>query len=94
MAPEAVGAVAMVGPEPAGPVLASVAGFGMLSCWGDPAKTGPWAWHRFGGEIAGSRTFGGLTVLGAGSLGWDHGTDAWPDGEFFGFEITGLELVP
>lgn len=25
--------------------------------WGDPAKTGRWAWHPFGGEITAQRTF-------------------------------------
>ena len=29
----------------------------------------------------------------AGSAGWFYGTDRWPDGAFFRFEITALHLV-
>lgn len=60
--------------------------------WGDPDETGMWAWHPFGGEITGYRSFGGLTVPSAGRLGWHFGTDRWPAGEFFRYEITSLEV--
>jgi hypothetical protein len=58
--------------------------------WGDPDNTGTFAWHPFGGAITGYRTFGGLSIPSAGQLGWHFGTDRWPDGEFFRFEITHL----
>lgn len=62
--------------------------------WGDPDKTGQWAWHRFGGEITAHRTFGGLTIPSRGRMGWHFGTQRWPSGEFFRFTITGLRQVP
>ena len=37
--------------------------------WGDPDQTKSWAWHPFGGEITGYRSFGGLTVPSAGRFG-------------------------
>jgi hypothetical protein len=61
--------------------------------WGDPDRTGTWAWHPFGGEVTGHRTFGGVTIPAAGRIGWLFGTDRWPDGEFFRFRITDLHLV-
>jgi hypothetical protein len=60
--------------------------------WGDPDSTGRWAWHPFGGEITGQRTFSGLTIPSKGRLGWHFGTDRWPAGEFFRYEITKLQL--
>ncbi len=62
--------------------------------WRDPDKTGQWAWHTFGGEITGQRTFGGLTIPSSRRLGWHFGTDRWPDGEFFRYRITGLQPLP
>ncbi|MBJ8337349.1 hypothetical protein JGU71_00490 [Antrihabitans sp. YC3-6] len=59
--------------------------------WGDPDQTGSWDWHRFGGEITGHRTFGGLTIPSAGRMGWHFGTSRWDAGEFFRYEITELE---
>ena len=59
--------------------------------WGDPDGTGTWGWHRFGGEISAHRTFGSLTIPSAGRLGWHFGTPRWPDGEFFRFELRGLD---
>ena len=59
---------------------------------GDPDRTGSLHWYRFGGEITGYRTFGGLTIPSAGRMGWHFGTDRWDEGEFFRFEIT--ELAP
>jgi hypothetical protein len=58
--------------------------------WGDPDQSGPWAWHRFGGEITAQRRFGDLTMPSSGRLGWHFGTDRWPAGEFFRYEITDL----
>src|SRR5690606_13522247 len=58
--------------------------------WGDPDNTGTWGWHRFGGEMWAMRTFSGLTVPTAGRIGWHYGTDRWPEGEFFRYEITDL----
>jgi hypothetical protein len=58
--------------------------------WGDPDSTGTFGWHPFGGQITGYRTFGGLTIPSAGSLGWNYGSDRWPEGEFFRYEITHL----
>lgn len=60
--------------------------------WGDPDRTGNWAWYPFGGEITGHHTFGGLTIPSKGRLGWHYGTDRWPTGEFFRYEITKLQL--
>ena len=60
--------------------------------WGDPDSTGTWGWHPFGGQITGYRTFGGLTIPGAGWVGWFYGTDRWPDSAFFRYRITDLRL--
>jgi hypothetical protein len=60
--------------------------------WGDPDRNGRWAWHPFGGEITGQRTFSGLSIPSSGRVGWQFGTDRWPTGEFFRYEITKLEL--
>jgi hypothetical protein len=61
--------------------------------WGDPDESGTWAWHPFGGEITGWRTFEGVTIPSSGRVGWFFGTDRWPDGEFFRYQITNLHLV-
>jgi hypothetical protein len=61
--------------------------------WGDPDGSGAFAWHPFGGEITGYRTFDGVTIPSAGRAGWFFGTDRWPGGEFFRYRITELELV-
>jgi hypothetical protein len=42
----------------------------VLDRWGDPDRTGTWAWHPFGGQITGYRCFAGLTIPSAGRLGW------------------------
>jgi hypothetical protein len=52
--------------------------------WGDPAATGSFGWHRFGGQITGYASFGGLTIPAQGRLGWDGD-------EFFRYRLTGLE---
>lgn len=59
--------------------------------WGDPDSTGSWGWHRFGGDFSAHRTFGSVTVPSAGRLGWHVGTPRWRDGEFFRYELTGME---
>lgn len=61
--------------------------------WGDPDSTGTWAWHPFGGEVTGWRTFDGVTIPSAGRVGWFFGTDRWPSSEFFRYQITDLHLV-
>jgi hypothetical protein len=62
--------------------------------WGDPDGTGTWGWHPFGGQVTGYRSFGGLTIPGAGWVGWFFGTDRWPDSAFFRYRITDLRLEP
>ena len=59
--------------------------------WGDPGGAGAFGWHRFGGQITGYASFGGLTVPSAGRLGWFWGTDRWAEGEFFRYRITDLQ---
>jgi hypothetical protein len=46
---------------------------------------------RFGGQIAGDASFGGLTIPAAGRLGRGWGGDGWERGEFFSYRITALE---
>jgi hypothetical protein len=58
--------------------------------WGNPDGDG-FGWHRFGGEITGYASFGGLTIPSAGRLGWHPGGDRWADGEFFRYRITELQ---
>jgi hypothetical protein len=58
--------------------------------WGDPDKTGTFDWYLFGGEIADYRTYDGLSIPSAGRFGWHFGTDRWPEGEFFRYEVTSL----
>lgn len=55
--------------------------------WGDPAGTGNWGWHRFGGEISSCRRFGELLIPESGRVGWHFGTDRWPASAFFEFTI-------
>ena len=58
--------------------------------WGDPGGAGDFGWHRFGGEVTGYASFGGLTIPSAGQFGWFYGTDRWDEGEFFRHQITDL----
>ena len=44
-------------------------------------------------EVTRTWTFDGLTIPSAGSFGWCFGTDRWPAGEFFRFELTRFQLV-
>jgi hypothetical protein len=53
-----------------------------------------WAAVPCGGEITAYRTFDGLSIPSAGTFGWFYGTDRWPEGEFFRYEITALILQP
>jgi hypothetical protein len=62
--------------------------------WGDPDGSGTFGEHPFGGVITGHSTFHGLTIPSAGRLGWYYGTDRWPEGEFFRFDILDLEPGP
>jgi hypothetical protein len=59
--------------------------------WGDPDGDGRFGWHRFGGQVTGYASFGGLTIPAAGRLGWGWGGDGWERGEFFRYRITALE---
>jgi hypothetical protein len=61
--------------------------------WGDPDSGGRFGWHRFGGEITGHASFGGLTIPSAGRFGWHPGGDRFADGEFFRYQITELQPV-
>lgn len=59
--------------------------------WGDPDGTGTYALHPFGIDVMSHATFCGMTIPDRGRCGWFHGTDRWPEGEFFRYEITGFE---
>ncbi len=59
----------------------------------DPDGSGTFGEHPFGGEVSGYRTFDGLTIPSAGRFGWYYGTDRWPEGEFFRYEIVELSPV-
>ena len=61
--------------------------------WGDADNNGRFGWHRFGGEFTGYRSFQGLTIPSQGRLGWFYGSDRWPAGEFFRYQITDLQPV-
>lgn len=50
------------------------------------------AWHDEDDDRAGAlfeeeRTFDGITIPSRGRVGWWFGTERWPEGEFFRFEI-------
>jgi hypothetical protein len=61
--------------------------------WGDPDRNGAWGWYPFGGEVTGYRSFAGVRVPSTGRIGWFYGTDRWSEGEFFGFQLTALDLT-
>jgi hypothetical protein len=61
--------------------------------WGDPDGTGNHRLLPTGLEVTGYATFDGVTVPSGGRYGWFYGSDRWSEGEFFRFEITGLQLV-
>src|SRR5215218_2004761 len=52
--------------DPAGRIVALA-----FDRWGDPGATGSFGWHRFGGQLTGHASFGGLTIPAQGRLGWD-----------------------
>jgi hypothetical protein len=60
--------------------------------WHQVDDEGGWGMVPCGGEITASRTFGGLTIPSAGTFGWFYGTDRWPEGQFFRYEITDLDV--
>jgi hypothetical protein len=59
--------------------------------WGDPAGTGQYGFHPFGGDVTRYGSFGGISIPVAGRMGWGYGTDGWPKGEFFRYRITALD---
>lgn len=61
--------------------------------WGDPDRTGSFSWHRFGVEVTGWRSFGGVTIPHEGRAGWHIGTSRWSTGEFFRFAIDRYDLI-
>ena len=65
-----------------------------LDRWGDPDGTGTYGWFPFGITVDASHTFPcGITMPAEGTGGWFHGTDRWPEGEFFRYSISALNLV-
>jgi hypothetical protein len=65
-----------------------------LDRWGDPDESGTWRLIPFGGDVTGWSTFDGVSVPSAGRVGWWYGTPRFtPDGEFFRYRLTDLELV-
>ena len=61
--------------------------------WGDPDQTGTFGLHPCGAEVSAYATFGGVSVPAAGRAGWFYGTDRWPEGEFFRYRLTSMELL-
>jgi hypothetical protein len=64
-----------------------------LQRWGDPEGRREWRMVPFGLEFSGWRTFDGVAIPHAGRAGWYYGTDRWPQGEFFRYQITHCALV-
>jgi hypothetical protein len=64
---------------------------GVFERWGDPDNTGTYGLHPCGGEVTDYATLGGVSIPSAGCAGWFYGTDRWPQGEFFRYEITSVE---
>jgi hypothetical protein len=61
--------------------------------WGDPDEAGTWGRYPAGMEVTRTSTFEGLTIPSAGRFGWFFGTERWPEGEFFRFQLTDFRLV-
>jgi hypothetical protein len=61
--------------------------------WHEPETGTAWSAVPCGGTVTAYRTFDGLTIPSAGNFGWFYGTDRWPIGEFFRYEITALAPV-
>lgn len=64
-----------------------------LDRWGDPDQTGTWGMHPFGFEVTATRRFGSFSIPAVGIAGWFHGTERWPDGQFFECDLTSLEPI-
>jgi hypothetical protein len=45
-------------------------------------------------EVTQHQTFGPFTIPVSGLAGWHHGSDRWPDGTFFRYELTHHETEP
>jgi hypothetical protein len=63
-----------------------------LDRWADPESSGSFDWHPFGIEVDGYATFDGVSIPNRGRGGWFFGTDRWPEGDFFHYEITDMSL--
>jgi hypothetical protein len=61
--------------------------------WGDPDHTGTFGLYPCGGDVTSYAAFGGVSVPRTGRAGWFYGTDRWPEGEFFRYQIISLELI-
>ena len=55
--------------------------------WGDP-DSGGFAEHRFGASVDSLIEVAGVTIAGAGGVGWWWGTPRQEEGEFFRYRIT------
>jgi hypothetical protein len=64
---------------------------GVFERWGDPDNSGRYSLQPCGGEVTGYGSFGGVSIPSAGCAGWFYGTDRWPQGEFFRYQITSME---
>jgi hypothetical protein len=62
--------------------------------WGDPDRTGSWAQRPFGVEVADHRRFDTVQIPSRGEAGWHYGTERWPQGAFFRFDITEYTPFP
>ena len=65
----------------------------MFRRWGDPDHTGTFGLYPCGGDVTSYAAFGGVSVPRTGRAGWFYGTDRWPEGEFFRYQIISLELI-
>lgn len=61
--------------------------------WGDPSNTGKFDWHPFGGEITGYAGFDGIDDPVQRTDGVVLRYERWSEGEFFRYEIVGLNRV-
>ena len=63
-----------------------------LQRWKDAAD--PPRFDSFGGPVTGEYvTESGVRIAGTGTVGWGFGTEAWGDGEFFRYTITGARAL-
>jgi hypothetical protein len=67
---------------------------GVFQRWGDPDNTGTYGLHPCGGEVMDHGSFGGVSIPTAGCAGWFYGTERWPQGEFFRYQIASMEPQP